>query len=112
MRVSWEFSVGFAYTFFPFDNPGTNQQGVLCLLPVENFDWFVFTESKSESVKTDRESMKTDVEQRTNKELPTFVDTNKTLPISLCLFSPSSVCSVFSHFYNLADELMWEDLSL
>jgi len=86
------------YFFFSFDNAGNNLQGVLCLLPVEIFDWFVFTESKSESVKRGGESMVTDVEQRANREVPTFVDTNKTLPISLCLLSPCSVCSVFSHF--------------
>lgn len=101
MTVSWEFFVGFAYTFFSFDNPGNNLQGVLCLLPVEIFDRFMFRESKSESVRRDWESMKTDAEQRASREVPTFLDTNKTLPISLCLLSPCRVCSVFSHFFTV-----------
>lgn len=85
-----------AYTFISFNNPGNNLQEVLCLLPVEIFDCFMFTDS--ESVKRDREIMKTDVEQRANREVPTLFDTNKPLPISLCLLSLCGVYSVFSHF--------------
>lgn len=103
MRVSWEFFVAFAYTFISFDNPGNNLQGVLCLLPVEIFDCFMFTDS--ESVKRDRDIMKTDAEQRANGEAPTLFDTNKPLPISLYLLSPCS-CALFSLIsYNLTDKL-------
>lgn len=53
--------------FFLLDNTGSNLQGVLSFLPVELFDWFMFTESKSESVRRDRESMKTEVEQTASR---------------------------------------------
>lgn len=58
---------GLHVLFFLFDNTGSNLQGVLSFLPVKLFDWFMFTESKSsESIRRDRESMKTEVEQTGN----------------------------------------------
>ena len=52
----------YIYVCISFNSPGNNLQGVLCLFPVEIFDWFVFTKSESESGKRHREGMNINVE--------------------------------------------------